>query len=364
MPAKPAASRPWNIIFYTLNWIFWSNLTILFNKWILESTPFRYPILLTTWHLLFATLATQLLAQTTTLLNSRHSIPVTPRTYITRIAPVGILYSGSLACSNTAYIYLNVGFIQMLKASGPVITLLTSYLYAVTTLSVPKVANILFITACVALTVSSEIQFSWTGVALQVVALVFDANRLVILQLVTAGSASSSSSSSSSLSSSSTVPGSGLKFSSDEEEEPRARNDEAGMNMNIGKDEEEGLTPLYNHNHNHNPTPEPEPESESEPEQTKENQLAPTPISKSGIPRMDPLLSLYYTAPICFLMNALLAWKAEIEPLISTQLHTQTQVADENRVGGVVGIVLETGVGVLVANACVGFMLNVAVFTL
>ena len=32
-----------------------------------------------------------------------------------KIAPIGLLYSGSLVCSNMAYIYLNVGFIQMLK---------------------------------------------------------------------------------------------------------------------------------------------------------------------------------------------------------------------------------------------------------
>lgn len=44
---------------------------------------------------------------------------MTPTHYMAKIAPIGILYSGSLVCSNTAYMYLNVGFIQMLKVRLP-----------------------------------------------------------------------------------------------------------------------------------------------------------------------------------------------------------------------------------------------------
>lgn len=44
---------------------------------------------------------------------------MTPTHYMAKIAPIGILYSGSLVCSNTAYMYLNVGFIQMLKVCPP-----------------------------------------------------------------------------------------------------------------------------------------------------------------------------------------------------------------------------------------------------
>ncbi|KAL2868166.1 uncharacterized protein BJX67DRAFT_387508 [Aspergillus lucknowensis] len=235
------------------NWIFWSNLTILFNKWILESTPF--PILLTTWHLLFATLATQFLAHTTPLLSARCAIPMTRRLYMARIAPIALLYSASLVCSNSAYVFLNVAVIQMLKAAGPVITLLTSALWSLTTLTPGKLLNIVVIAASVAVTVSGEIRFSGTGVALQLAALVFDANRLVMM------------------------------------------------------------------------------------ENENENDTSNTPL------KMDPLVSLYYTAPVCFLVNAILAWKAEGQD-------------------GLIDAIIQTGPGTLLANALVGFMLNVAVFTL
>jgi hypothetical protein len=37
------------------------------------------------------------------------------RIYCRRILPIGLLYCGSLVCSNVVYLYLNISFIQMLK---------------------------------------------------------------------------------------------------------------------------------------------------------------------------------------------------------------------------------------------------------
>lgn len=67
--------------------------------------------------MLFATLVTQLLARTTSLLDGRQNVKMTWRTYILAVVPIGIAYSGSMVCSNIAYLYLNVPLIQMLKVS-------------------------------------------------------------------------------------------------------------------------------------------------------------------------------------------------------------------------------------------------------
>jgi hypothetical protein len=37
--------------------------------------------------------------------------------FIQSILPIGLLFSGSLILSNTAYLYLSVSYIQMLKVS-------------------------------------------------------------------------------------------------------------------------------------------------------------------------------------------------------------------------------------------------------
>lgn len=65
--------------------------------------------------MVFAGIATQVMARTTRLLNGRKSIHMTGRKYLRAVVPIGLVYSGSLVCSNLPYLYLSVSFIQMLK---------------------------------------------------------------------------------------------------------------------------------------------------------------------------------------------------------------------------------------------------------
>jgi hypothetical protein len=103
---------------YVAAWITMSSSVILFNKWILDTAGFRYPIVLTTWHLAFGTLMTQILARTTTLLDGRKKVKMTGKVYLRAIMPIGLFFSLSLICGNVTYLYLSVAFIQMLKVSS------------------------------------------------------------------------------------------------------------------------------------------------------------------------------------------------------------------------------------------------------
>ncbi|KAK7414696.1 hypothetical protein QQX98_006464 [Neonectria punicea] len=184
----PADGRPkMHASVYILSWIFFSNLTILFNKWLIDTAGFRYPIILTTWHLVFATVATQLLARTTTLLDSRHALPLSRRLYVRTILPIGILYSGSLVFSNVVYLYLSVAFIQMLKSVGPVAVLLASWAWGVATPSMSTLGNVLLIVCGVAIASAGEIEFSWIGFIFQVTGTLFEAVRLVMVQVMLSG---------------------------------------------------------------------------------------------------------------------------------------------------------------------------------
>jgi len=101
--------------FFVGIWIFFSGSVILFNKWVLDTAGFRFPIFLTTWHLVFATIMTQILARTTSLLDGLKTVKMDGRTYVRAICPIGFFFCLSLICSNQAYLYLSVAFIQMLK---------------------------------------------------------------------------------------------------------------------------------------------------------------------------------------------------------------------------------------------------------
>lgn len=72
-------------------------------------------VILTTWHMAFASFMTQILARTTTLLDGRKKVKMTGKVYLRAIVPIGFFFSLSLICGNKTYLYLSVAFIQMLK---------------------------------------------------------------------------------------------------------------------------------------------------------------------------------------------------------------------------------------------------------
>lgn len=172
---------------------------------------------------------------------------MTGRTYLRAVVPIGVFYSASLVCSNLVYLYLNVAFIQMLKAGGPIAVLLISYVWGVSRPTGENVANVVGIAVGVALASAGEVQFSWIGFMFQVGGIVFEAMRLVMIQILLSGD-----------------------------------------DM-----------------------------------------------------KMDPLVSLYYYAPVCAAMNFLVALFTEFRSF---------QVDD----------LFKTGVSMLVLNALVAFMLNIA----
>ncbi|KAK6612020.1 DUF250 domain membrane protein [Botrytis cinerea] len=155
---------------------------ILFNKWILSTVGFHFPIFLTSWHLGFATLMTQILARTTKLLDGRKTVKMTGRVYLRAIVPIGIFFSLSLICGNLTYLYLSVSFIQMLKATTPVAVLLTSWALGVAEPNMKTLFNVSFIVIGVVIASIGEIDFVVIGVLFQIGGIVFEAIRIVMVQ--------------------------------------------------------------------------------------------------------------------------------------------------------------------------------------
>lgn len=229
-------------------WITLSSGTILFNKWILSTAKFHYPILLTSWHLAFATLMTQILARGTHLLDSRKKVPMTGRIYLRTILPIGLMFSLSLICGNLTYLYLSVSFIQMLKATMPVVTLITSWALGVAPPNLKTLGNVSFIVLGVIIASYGEIQFVLIGFLFQCGGIIFEAIRLVMVQRLLSGS----------------------EF------------------------------------------------------------------------KMDPLVSLYYFAPVCAVMNGLIALVVEVPKISLAEIQN-------------------VGYSILILNAMIAFLLNVSV---
>ncbi|KAK9245294.1 triose-phosphate transporter family-domain-containing protein [Lipomyces tetrasporus] len=163
-----------------LVWITISSSVILFNKAILYNSRFPFPIFLTTCHLVFSALATQILSKTTNVY-SPQSLEISQTVYFRRIVPIAIFYSLALVCSNQAYMYLNISFIQMLKATTPVAVFIVSYILRQESFRLDVLVNIWIIVFGVFVASFGEINFSVKGVAIELAGILFEALRLVMM---------------------------------------------------------------------------------------------------------------------------------------------------------------------------------------
>jgi len=178
----PAEEKKLNPALIIAVWISLSSSVIIYNKYILSTLGFPFPIFLTTFHLVFATIGTRILARTTHLLDGLQNVQMTMDRWLKSIVPIGALFSASLIFSNMAYLTLSVSFIQMLKAFTSVAVLGMSVLMGLETPTQRTLVIVLCISAGVALASFGEIAFDMGGFICQALGIAFEAARLVAIQ--------------------------------------------------------------------------------------------------------------------------------------------------------------------------------------
>ncbi|TKX21832.1 hypothetical protein C1H76_5962 [Elsinoe australis] len=162
-----------------------STTLILSNKYIITNLSFPFPTTLAFWHLLLATLLTQLLSRTPHL-----PLPTTPMsttTYSTTILPISLLFALALILNNAPYLTLSLSFMQMLKGLGPAITLFAAWSLGLESPHLSRVLNIAVIVAGVTLASLGEVHFALSGFLFQIGGLVCDAYRLGLTRRLLVG---------------------------------------------------------------------------------------------------------------------------------------------------------------------------------
>ncbi|KAK8558965.1 hypothetical protein V6N13_098567 [Hibiscus sabdariffa] len=168
---------------YVAIWIFLSFSVIVYNKYILDKKMYNwpFPISLTIIHMSFcSTLAFFLIK----VFRFVEPVSMSRDLYLSSVVPIGALYSLSLWLSNSAYIYLSVSFIQMLKALMPVAVYSLGVLFKKEAFKTDTMANMLSISLGVAIAAYGEARFDTWGVVLQLGAVAFEATRLVMIQIL------------------------------------------------------------------------------------------------------------------------------------------------------------------------------------
>jgi hypothetical protein len=161
-------------------WILLSGAVITYNKFLLSVAGFPYPIALTLWHMLFCSAIAFGLVRSGVV----ESIGMSFQTYVSAILPIGACYSISLWVGNTAYMYLSVSFIQMLKALMPVAVFLAGSAMGTEAFQISKLANMMLIAVGVAVASFGELNFNAYGAALQLGSILAESLRLTLVQLL------------------------------------------------------------------------------------------------------------------------------------------------------------------------------------
>ncbi|XP_073307729.1 probable sugar phosphate/phosphate translocator At2g25520 [Primulina huaijiensis] len=168
---------------YVAIWIFLSFAVIVYNKYILDRKMYNwpYPISLTMIHMAFCSALAYLIVR---VFKAVDPVTMSWDLYLRSVVPIGLLYSLSLWLSNSAYIYLSVSFIQMLKALMPVAVYSIGVLLKKEAFKSETMVNMVSISIGVAVAAFGEAKFDSWGVALQLGAVAFEATRLVMIQIL------------------------------------------------------------------------------------------------------------------------------------------------------------------------------------
>ncbi|KAH7546404.1 hypothetical protein FEM48_Zijuj01G0197100 [Ziziphus jujuba var. spinosa] len=168
---------------YVSVWIFLSFTVIVYNKYILDRKMYNwpFPISLTMIHMAFCSSLAYLLVRVFKVVEP---VSMTRELYLKSVVPIGALYSLSLWFSNSAYIYLSVSFIQMLKALMPVAVYSIGVSFKKDSFKYDTMINMVSISLGVAIAAYGEAKFDLWGVFLQLCAVAFEATRLVLIQIL------------------------------------------------------------------------------------------------------------------------------------------------------------------------------------
>lgn len=112
------------------------------------------------------------------------AIDMNMNTYVSAIVPIGACYAVTLWVGNTAYLYLSVSFIQMLKALMPVAVFSMGCVMGTETFQMSTLMNMCMIALGVAIASYGELNFNIFGVILQLGSILAESIRLVLVQIL------------------------------------------------------------------------------------------------------------------------------------------------------------------------------------
>jgi hypothetical protein len=163
-------------------WIFLSGAVVLMNKLIFSAWNFPFPVFLSACHMLFCSL----LIRAFGMCGIVHVVEKEKghKHFSVNTIAVGVLFACSVFLSNSAYMYLSVVHIQMLKSFTVLVVYFFSCACGIDVLRMETSMRLCIISIGIIIGSYGDESFNYIGFALQLAAIGCDAFRLVLSQVL------------------------------------------------------------------------------------------------------------------------------------------------------------------------------------
>lgn len=159
-----------------------SSTAILLNRHILVDLAAPFPVTMT-WLGLFTTMVFSTIVTYTCVPHSQRK-GVTVQYYLTHMMPCGFFMAVAFLTGNMSFSYLTLALVQMLKASGPTITMLVLFALQLEQATYSLIASVCIVSLGVCLAAFGEVRMSFLGLILMMTSVVAESFRVVLMQYV------------------------------------------------------------------------------------------------------------------------------------------------------------------------------------
>ncbi|MEW5303521.1 MAG: hypothetical protein WDW36_006204 [Sanguina aurantia] len=162
-------------------WCITTTSMVFYNRYMLLTLHFNFPISLTLWHMIISSGLACLLVKSGWV----SSMPlVSWLSMMRRIIPIAAANALGLLFSNQALSLASIAFIQIIKAGSAVCTYTTGLVLGTETLSTILVLDVLLISVGIGMSAAGEALFAWAGFLCVVMGMVAEGCRLNLVQLL------------------------------------------------------------------------------------------------------------------------------------------------------------------------------------
>lgn len=158
---------------------------IAYNKYLIDHDRFPYAICLVLIHAIFCSIFSSFLyfvkpSLFPSLTDPARKISIDADLIFRGALPIALFFSAQLVLSNTAYLHSSVAFLQMMKEANLVLVYVFSLAALMEKFSWRSVGILVFIIFATTMTIHGEVNFSWTGFAIQGTSQLFECCKIVL----------------------------------------------------------------------------------------------------------------------------------------------------------------------------------------